>query len=133
MAIVAAGASIREAQGMNWFQRHLNWTWVFVYLLWVVSNPSDSVVASLVAAVFLLIVSGWVIKQKGRSLWWILLTIVFSPLWLKNITYKLEQTPLAKLSTEELLTLKEKYLTDKSAVSVIDDEFASRAKEAEEG
>ena len=89
MVIVAAGASIREAQGMNWFQRHLNWTWVFVYLIWLPLNASENVVARLVTAVFLLIVSGWVIKQKGRSLWWILLTIVFSPLWLSNKNKKL--------------------------------------------
>jgi hypothetical protein len=32
----------------------------------------------------LLPLSGWVIKQKGRSLWWILLSGWFSPLWLGN-------------------------------------------------
>ena len=75
---------------MNWFQRHLNWTWVLAYLLWFVINAyaNDPFgIAwwfSLVAAIFCLIVSGWVIKQKGRSLWWILLNPFFSPLWLKN-------------------------------------------------
>lgn len=74
---------------MNWFQRHLNWTWVLVYLLWFVLNASESVVAGLVAAVFWLIVSGWVIKQKGRRLWWLLLSWLFSPLWLSNKKKKL--------------------------------------------
>ena len=75
---------------MNWFQRHLNWTWVLAYLLWFAINlyADDSFgIAwwlSLAAAIFLLVVSGWVIKQKGRSLWWVLLTPFFSPLWLKN-------------------------------------------------
>jgi hypothetical protein len=75
---------------MNWFQRHLNWTWALAYLLWFVINayardPFGILWwLSLVAAVFWLIVSGWVIKQKGRSLWWILLAPVFSPLWLRN-------------------------------------------------
>ena len=72
---------------MNWFRRHLNWTLVLAYLLWFVPNAGESVVAqrfALVALIFLTVVSGWVIKQKGRSLWWILLMPFFSPLWLKN-------------------------------------------------
>lgn len=72
---------------MNWFQRHLNWTSVLAYLLWFVLNAGESVMArlfALVAAIFWLIVSGWVIIQKGRSFWWILLSWVGSPLWLKN-------------------------------------------------
>lgn len=138
MAIAAAGSSMREAQGMGWFQRHLNWTYVFTYLLWVVANASDSAVPGLVALVFLTIVSGWVIKQKGRSLWWLLLLPFFSPWWLKETKTierhkKLEKIPMEELSTEELLTLKEKHITDESGVSIIDDELATRAKEAEEG
>ena len=69
---------------MNWFQRHLNWTWVFAYLIWISMNASNDIVPQIMGDIFLLVVSGWVIKQKGRSLWWILLTIIFSPLWLKN-------------------------------------------------
>lgn len=69
---------------MNWFQRHLNWTWVFAYLLWIPLNWSYNIIISIIGCIFLLVVSGWVIKQKGRSLWWIFLTPVFSPLWLKN-------------------------------------------------
>ncbi|MFC1967128.1 hypothetical protein ACFLV2_00570 [Chloroflexota bacterium] len=74
---------------MKWFQRHLNWTWVFAYLIWFLLNRSESVVVWLSVIILLLIVSGWVIKQKGRRLWWILLTIVFSPLWLSNKKMKL--------------------------------------------
>lgn len=70
---------------MNWFQRHLNWTWLFAYLIWIPLNYSDNTMPPIIGAIFLLVVSGWVIKQKGRSLWWILLTIVFSPFWLKNM------------------------------------------------
>ncbi len=60
-----------------------------------------------VAAILLLIVSGWVIKQKGRRLWWILLTPVFSPLWLKNkkegefVSY---ETPIQGNERHECLT-----------------------------
>ena len=76
---------------MNWFERHLNWTWVFAYLIWwylngtaIYEESATFNVLSLVALIFLTIVSGWVIKQKERSLWWLLLAPVFSPLWLKN-------------------------------------------------
>ncbi len=51
---------------MNWFQRHLNWTWVFAYLIWIPLNASESVVAGLVAAVFLLI-SIWLGYQTERA------------------------------------------------------------------
>lgn len=69
---------------IGWIERHLNWTWVFAYLIWFPLNAIDNAVTSIIGAIFLLYVSGWVIKQKGRSLWWIFLTPVFSPLWLKN-------------------------------------------------
>jgi len=69
---------------VNWFQRHLNWTWVFAYLIWLPLNWSDSIIPWILGDILLLVVSGWVIKQKGRSLWWLLLLWVFSPLWLKN-------------------------------------------------
>lgn len=138
MAIVTAGASIKEAQGMGWFQRHLNWTYVFTYLLWVVVNASDSAVAGLVTLVFLTIVGGWVIRQKGRRLWWLFLLVFFSPWWLKDTTSierykKLGKIPMEELSLEELLMLKEKHITDESGVSIIDDELATRAKDAGDG
>ncbi len=84
---------------MNWFRRHLNWTWVLAYLLWFVLNAGEGVIAqllTLVAAIFWLVISGWVIKQKGRRLWWLLLSWVGSPLWLKNKSYReliLKQIP----------------------------------------
>jgi len=72
------------AKGKSWFRRHLNWTWVFAYLIWLPLNLSYDIAPQIIGAIPLLFVSGWVIRQKGRSLWWILLTPVFSPLWLKN-------------------------------------------------
>ncbi len=90
--IAREGHYTPEIRELNWFQRHLNWTWVFAYLIWwylngtaIYEESATFNVLSLVALIFLTIVSGWVIKQKGRSLWWILLTPFFSPLWLKNM------------------------------------------------
>ena len=67
---------------MNWFQRHLNWT----YML---ANLALSLVVMverelLIVGLAMYPIAGWVIIQKGRSLWWILLTPIYSPLWLKN-------------------------------------------------
>jgi hypothetical protein len=38
-----------------------------------------------------------------------------------------KEIPMDELSAEELLTLREKYITDESALSIFDDELASRA------
>ena len=81
---------------MSWFQRHLNWTWVFAYLIWIPLNASRDVEPQIIGAIFLLVVSGWVIKQKGRSLWWVLLTPFFSPLWLKNKSLVSQSVPTIK-------------------------------------
>ena len=91
---------------MDWFERHLNWTGALGYLIWFVPNANDSAVLTNINLVFQttvsIIIPGWVIKQKRRSLWWLLLSPLFSSLWLKNIQvkpvllddlYKLEQRP----------------------------------------
>jgi len=77
---------------MNWFLIHLNWTWVLAFLfvqgiLWVAGAESMGGEAW-IAGLAMLPVSSWVIMQKGRSLCWLLLSGVLSPLWLKNKTKK---------------------------------------------
>jgi hypothetical protein len=82
---------------MNWFQRHLNWTFVLGWVLALVAgivvesriDPSFSddaagAVGRLVIFGIVLVVSALVIHRKGRSLWWLLLAGWFSPLWLAN-------------------------------------------------
>ena len=67
---------------MKWFERHLNWTYVlanlFLSLLVAVEWEWRLV------GVAMWPISGWVIIQKKRSLWWLLLAPVCSPLWLTN-------------------------------------------------
>ena len=114
---------------MNWFQRHLNWTWVLSLLLVLVlafiagivvqlTGPNvggdygaiaqqlrvelASKVADLVGSIIILISSVWVINRKGRSLWWLLLSGAFSPLWLKNNRKKpgsVSASPSLKVAT----------------------------------
>ncbi|MFC1871293.1 hypothetical protein ACFLYF_02685 [Chloroflexota bacterium] len=91
--IAREGHYTPEIRELNWFQRHLNWTWVFTYLIWIPLNASDDAFPPIIGGIFLLLVSGWVIKQKGRSLWWILLTPFFSPLWLKNKSLVSQRLP----------------------------------------
>jgi hypothetical protein len=70
---------------INWFRRHLNWTYVLACVVWFVFNMSSNETfdvvwwLSLIAAISWLVISGWVIKQKGQSLWWILLSWLWSP------------------------------------------------------
>jgi len=75
----------------NWFQRHLNWTWVLAYLFVVVfmlvigAEGSEAMAVGRIGGVIVMIpTSAWVISQKGRSLWWILLAWLLSPLWLPS-------------------------------------------------
>ena len=74
---------------MKWFEKHLNWTWVLansvivVGSLWV-RGGLVTVGIAIVALLAILLVSGWVIIQKGRSLWWLLLSVLGSPLWLTS-------------------------------------------------
>lgn len=88
----------------NWFKRHLNWTWIFGYgLLWilpplggilaVVVSPetTEEALYSLAGLLYFLVLlvvvlplSIWVLKKKGRSLWWLLGLGWLTPLWLAN-------------------------------------------------
>jgi hypothetical protein len=93
----------------SWFSRHLNWTWVlgvllfyvvqiFIGLIWGISKGLSghsyyqselddlSFWGWLFPFLFIYLpVSGWVIKKKGRSLWFVLLSaFFFLPLWIAN-------------------------------------------------
>ena len=85
-----------EEVEVNWFQRHLNWTLVLgivagyavmfalSLLLFIVSETED-VYNTLVIVIFMLyvlsivILSGWVLRKKSHSLWYLLLFLI--PLW----------------------------------------------------
>jgi len=86
---------------MSWFVKHLNWTWVFgilvIYALCFIAGLiigftgteiSDEAVGATGYVIYIpayYVLSGWVIHQKGRSLWWTLLAgFIFLPLWLPN-------------------------------------------------
>ncbi|MBM3173958.1 MAG: zinc ribbon domain-containing protein [Chloroflexi bacterium] len=80
----------------DWSQRHLNWT---IVILWVTVMPLALIIAGvlgipqqvvyllvpLLILLVLLTFTGWALKQKNRSLWWLLLFIIpFLWLGLKN-------------------------------------------------
>jgi len=89
---------------MNWFERHLNWTYilghvayllamiVFWFLLALCGIDTDNftmdavgeVVAYLLYPIILVPLALWILRQKGQSLWWVLLFGWLSPIWLKN-------------------------------------------------
>ncbi|MCX6001524.1 MAG: hypothetical protein NTY79_03190 [Chloroflexi bacterium] len=82
---------------MGWFKRHLNWTWGISFLLWFCLLLIQAIVPfrgilllitgtidSFILFPAWIVASVWVLKKKGRSLWWLILTIYGSPLWLSN-------------------------------------------------
>ncbi|RJO60669.1 MAG: hypothetical protein C4542_08570 [Dehalococcoidia bacterium] len=94
---------------MNWFEKHLNWTWIFgllaFYLFQVVvgfgygyvnsssvANMTQTELDTLGYGIWLLAIiavyvpiTAWVLRKKGRSLAWILLSgFFFLPLWIGN-------------------------------------------------
>jgi len=70
----------------NWFERHLNWTFflgsipAYLYSLsttdpYTVETDVQGLALVLILIEFLL-VTGWVLRQKERSLWWLLVPLV---------------------------------------------------------
>jgi hypothetical protein len=70
---------------MNWFRKHLNWTmflsWILALIIFLVSIPlyaqreNADVILYFMGFYFvvILLVSAWVLRQKGRSLWYLCL------------------------------------------------------------
>jgi predicted branched-subunit amino acid permease len=87
---------------MRWYERHLNLVWIFGLLLayalnlvggiiWGTVNPDATLegidfMGYLIFLAVMVPVSIWVLKQKERSMWWLLLIMWGSPLWLGNKT-----------------------------------------------
>lgn len=106
---------------MNWFERHLNWTFVLGYAgacllsflagFTMATDPNVSVgaveaVSLLIGVTAICIVGGIVLRKKGRSLWWLFLAGCFSPLWLSNKREVVEEKEsdsiyISKLKDEE--------------------------------
>jgi hypothetical protein len=102
---ISPSASIQAASDKNWFERHLNWTWMFglitFYFIQIVATPSRAgylttsqleeayntsfTVWLLSLCILYLPLTGWVLRQKGRSLWFLLISgFLFLPLWIEN-------------------------------------------------
>jgi len=96
--------------GKGWFQRHLNWT---VVIIWVLLLPLCVIIADIIGIpidiiifvvpiLIILPLTGWALKQKNRSLWWLLLFII-PFLWLVYLGLE-NRSPvpeLAELDTNE--------------------------------
>ena len=96
---------------MNWFERHLNLTWLIVlvpgYLLGIIlatfvatlfinTTPPEKVIDAIlyIAPLIVIIpVTIWVLRSKGRSLWWLLLTGLFVPMVLSNKKTLVDEVP----------------------------------------
>lgn len=93
-------SSINLIHKANWFQRHLNWTFIFAsaifygltfgggllvgfilvlrdpYVTEETVNNVGILVNIVIAILFLLPISGWILDQKGRSLWNLIFLII---------------------------------------------------------
>jgi ABC-type dipeptide/oligopeptide/nickel transport system permease subunit len=81
---------------MNWFQRHLNWTWVLTVTIgsvilgfilgfitglvdpyaYYISDAALTGLSYLIAVIVAIIVGWWVLREKKRKLWWLLIILV---------------------------------------------------------
>lgn len=65
---------------VNWFQRHVNWTTMLFILpglfLMGISNAYSQVGLYFIGLAMCLPVLIWALKEKKRSLWWILILFV---------------------------------------------------------
>lgn len=87
-----------EQSGENWFERHLNWTWILGWftlefvggmILVIVANiynMSEVTIPLFFVIGFISIISAsiYVLRKKSRNLFWLLLVTFGSPLWLAN-------------------------------------------------
>lgn len=74
---------------MKWFRKHLNLTWLIVFLLLgLIDMLMNSGAYRLIAFVVLFIVDLWIIGQKNRSKLWLIPTflLIWLPLVLTNKT-----------------------------------------------
>jgi uncharacterized membrane protein len=76
---------------MDWFNKHLNWTYVFVliigYAIMAATLPAllaDTsviplafVIGMIVAFILTMAGSAWILRKKGQSLWFLALAFVF--------------------------------------------------------
>jgi hypothetical protein len=75
---------------MNWFNKHLNWTYVIFFVISIIATAviiskdqslAYLAIASTISIIINLAAGGWVLWKKGQSLWWLvllfLMTIVF--------------------------------------------------------
>jgi len=70
-----------EVMKMSWFRRHLNWALILVWVGCVLSLNLGILVMDVsilpwlcgLCVVVVYFTAGWVLRQKGRSLWWLAL------------------------------------------------------------
>jgi len=67
-----------QQENLNWFQRHINWTWLLVFTVRFVAIPFDSPIGpiiSILGYIGMIIITAWALHRKSRSYWWILIPI----------------------------------------------------------
>lgn len=94
---------------MNWFRKHLNWSYMIVlgFCFFVALTigvviefsapytPEETfdTIGYIIWLTIMIPVSIMVLKAKGRSLWWLLLIGWLSPVWLSNKRTFVDEIP----------------------------------------
>ncbi|MDD5487262.1 MAG: zinc ribbon domain-containing protein [Dehalococcoidales bacterium] len=110
---------------MNWFERHLNWSWILalaayypVYLFFCLlvgfvffdASTSDATIESVcyfllfVVSIALLVLAGWVLSKKGQSLAWLFLLLL--PFIGIVVILALDNKNIIKMNIQEQLSVK---------------------------
>ena len=70
---------------MNWFNKHLNWTYVIFFIISIIVSTvivfkDQSIgylaLASVLSIIINLAAGGWVLYKKGQSLWFLVVAVI---------------------------------------------------------
>jgi hypothetical protein len=67
---------------MTWFEKHINWTWLFSVILMFGTVFFSTPIPYVISWILFIVATIWALKQKHRSYWWILIPIAV--IFLKN-------------------------------------------------
>ena len=132
-----------KTKGLNWFKRHLDWTLgfaavsaygiafgassIFEFTFPTVPYEVTDVVFALVSNIIILPVALWVLRQKGRKLWW--LFILFAPFgWIFIIL--LDNHGYLTKPKNEIRKRCLDYILEEAKVGLFRDKEANRMRDA---
>jgi H+/Cl- antiporter ClcA len=76
---------------MNWFNRHLHWTYTIVLVvslaILIATIPHYLIIGISIFVILNLAAGAWVLRRKGQSLWYLVLAVLFYLLFVLAVIY----------------------------------------------